>query len=609
MFNQENLALKMMIQRLNLNQDIINHLHLKEDTFFKIEKKEDEYYLTYSKHNDLFVGLRIIKEHIKRKSFSIEINKKIDDLTLMVDCSRNAVYKVETIQELIMDMALLGYDSLQLYTEDTFLMEDEPYFGYLRGAYSKEELKSIVGFAKMFGIKVVPCIQTLAHLNGITRYPMYQNIIDTQDILLVDEPKTYVFIEKMIKTMRDIFEVDIINIGMDEAYMLGRGKYLDQHGYKDRFSVMMSHLKKVIDICKQYNFNPMMWSDMFFRMARIQYYDDLTLPEELIQKIPEGVSLIYWDYYNTNQSHYEKMIDKHLQFNKKLIFAGGFWKWIGFTPDNRFSLLSNVAQLKACINKNIKEVIMTAWGDNGAESSLFSILPSLTFTGMAKYGYFDIEDVKKAFKAAFDVNFDDFMKIDLANQVNDNPLDKNSFNKNFLYNDPLLGLMDTIVDDSYALIYENHTNVLKKITPKMKRFKYLFLTQYRLVDLIQFKVDIGVKLRTHYQNQQIDKLKEDLKTLKLILKKINLFYEAFKTQWHHESKVFGFEIQDLRIGGIIQRIQLTIQKVNDYITKNKKIDELEIHLLDYYGKGLEHQKIKNIIEYRYKPIVSVNVNV
>ena len=105
----------------------------------------------------------------------------------------------------------------------------------------------------------------------VTRYPMYQNIIDTQDILLVDEPKTYVFIEKMIKTMRDIFEVDIINIGMDEAYMLGRGKYLDQHGYKDRFSVMMSHLKKVIDICKQYNFNPMMWSDMFFRMARIQY--------------------------------------------------------------------------------------------------------------------------------------------------------------------------------------------------------------------------------------------------------------------------------------------------------------------------------------------------
>lgn len=40
MFNQENLALKMMIQRLNLNQDIINHLHLKEDTFFKIEKKK-----------------------------------------------------------------------------------------------------------------------------------------------------------------------------------------------------------------------------------------------------------------------------------------------------------------------------------------------------------------------------------------------------------------------------------------------------------------------------------------------------------------------------------------------------------------------------------------
>ena len=34
-----------------------------------------------------------------------------------------------------------------------------------------------------------------------------------------------------------------------------------------------------------------------------------------------------------------------------------------------------------------------------------------------------------------------------------------------------------------------------------------------------------------------------------------VFYEAFKSQWHHiYNKGFGFEVQALRIGGLIRRL-------------------------------------------------------
>jgi hypothetical protein len=38
----------------------------------------------------------------------------------MLDCSRNAVMKVNAVKELIRKCALMGLNSLQLYTEDTY---------------------------------------------------------------------------------------------------------------------------------------------------------------------------------------------------------------------------------------------------------------------------------------------------------------------------------------------------------------------------------------------------------------------------------------------------------------------------------------------------------
>ena len=40
-------------------------------------------------------------------------------------------------------LALLGYNAAMLYTEDTYALPDEPYFGFLRGAYTAAELRRI----------------------------------------------------------------------------------------------------------------------------------------------------------------------------------------------------------------------------------------------------------------------------------------------------------------------------------------------------------------------------------------------------------------------------------------------------------------------------------
>ena len=80
---------------------------------------------------------------------------------VMIDCSRNAVMNVKSVKKFAETVKSLGFDSLMLYTEDTFEVDNEPYFGYMRGRYSKDEIKELDAFCNNIGIELIPCVQTL----------------------------------------------------------------------------------------------------------------------------------------------------------------------------------------------------------------------------------------------------------------------------------------------------------------------------------------------------------------------------------------------------------------------------------------------------------------
>ena len=145
---------------------------------------------------------------------------------LMLDCSRNAVFTVEKVKFLIRTLAKLGMNVLMLYTEDTYEVEGQPYFGAYRGKYTKDEIKELDAYASMFGVELVPCIQTLAHLHNALKWPGMDKIRDSADILQPEKKETYQFIEKLLSSVKENFSTNRVHLGMDEAVMLGLGNYL-----------------------------------------------------------------------------------------------------------------------------------------------------------------------------------------------------------------------------------------------------------------------------------------------------------------------------------------------------------------------------------------------
>ena len=67
--------------------------------------------------------------------------RKFNKFGVMLDCSRNAVMNVEQLKNFISLLSHMGYNQVQLYMEDTYEINGEAYFGYLRGKYTQKELK------------------------------------------------------------------------------------------------------------------------------------------------------------------------------------------------------------------------------------------------------------------------------------------------------------------------------------------------------------------------------------------------------------------------------------------------------------------------------------
>ncbi|MBQ7333833.1 MAG: family 20 glycosylhydrolase, partial [Clostridia bacterium] len=187
--------------------------------------------------------------------------KKFETLGVMMDLSRNAVTNLQSIKRFLSVIRKMGYNTVFLYTEDTYEVDGEPYFGYMRGRYSKEELRLIDDYAYSIGMEAIPCIQTLAHLNAYKRWSAVP--YDYDDILLTDDEKTYKLIANMFKTLKQCFRTNRVHVGMDEAHMLGRGQHLDIHGYEPSSAVIKRHLEKVSRIAKEFDYDILIWSDMY----------------------------------------------------------------------------------------------------------------------------------------------------------------------------------------------------------------------------------------------------------------------------------------------------------------------------------------------------------
>ena len=433
------------------------------------------------------------------------------------------------------------------------------------------------------------------------KWPGMDKIRDSADILQPEKEETYQFIEKLLSSVKESFSTNRVHLGMDEAVMLGLGNYLKENGYKKGSLIIREHCNRVVDICRKLELKPMIWSDMYITANSTGGYYDL--PENTDcskwEKPKKDLGLVYWDYYHDDTRTYEKMLDIHARLSDNIIFAGGSWIWNGISPNYSKTYACTKAALSTCKKYNIKEVLCTAWMDNGAETPMDALLPGLVlFAYLDFHRDYDETILKQEFRNCTGGEFDDFMALDnfdsLFLNTKENKEAQNP-SKYLLYQDPMLGIFDYHVKESGVntkSYYQNIQKYMKECAKKAGKYQLLFSFYEKLAAVLADKADLGMCIKSAYDRSDRAALKDiSQNVIPEIICNLTDMKSSREKIWMNDAKPFGYEILDIKIGGVITRLKSTGYRIDNYLNGNvPRLEELEEERLPYFTKGMDKRE-------------------
>ena len=245
-----------------------------------------------------------------------------------------------------------------------------------------------------------------------------------------------------------------------------------------------------------------------------------------------------------------------------------------------------------CKKYEVPEVFCTAWLDNGAETPVDAILPGAAlFAHLGFHEEFDEAALEDEFQDAVGSSLKEFLKLDKfdqlflgdqANMKSENP------SKYLLYQDALLGIFDYHLKDAgVSEYYKKLAEELKNSAEICKNHAKFFGYYHCLAEVLAQKADLGSEIKAAYDAH-------DLSTLSRICEEIiphlteNLWKlkELREDLWMADAKPFGYELIDLRMGGVITRLDSTRRRLHSYVEgKISRLEELETERIQYFAEG------------------------
>ncbi len=506
-------------------------------------------------------------------------NTEFKTYGIMLDCSRNAVMTVKHFKSWLRQLALMGYNMAMLYTEDTYQLPDEPFFGYKRGPYTMEEIKEIDAYAKSLDIEMIACLQTLGHMEQILQWHnAYEKVKDTDQTLLVDEEKTYTLIDKMLAFWSEALSSDRIHIGMDETHDLGRGSFMDKFGYERGFDIFNRHFAKVEKMCEKYSLRPMIWSDMYFRMCNPtqEYYDlDSKIPQDVVDMIPKNSDLVYWDYYHNDKKFYIDFIEKHRKLGYEPLMGSGLWTWGRIWNDHDQDVKTVKPCLQACRETKLDEVFFTLWGDSGAFCEINSVLAGLCWAADLAYGGSeDATRLEAQFKAITGGSYKNHQTAArLEKHILEAKEDTQTVGSPFLlWDDPMLGICwhskQNIDADFVPKAIKLYESICKDLADQRDDNAAADINHaWLLADFLRRKVAFRRDLLNAYKNGNraaMTTLADE--TLPKMITACEAISDSIRKMWHKYFKPFGLEVLQIRQGGQTLRLKEAQCRINEYIT-------------------------------------------
>ncbi len=487
-------------------------------------------------------------------------------LGILLDCGHNCTVTSGHFRTWLRRLALLGYDTAMVYTEAGYRLPDEPAFGYQRGSYTLEEMRALDEYAATLGIEMIGSIQALGHLEQALKWPPYSGVRDTEHTLLVGDPGTAVLVDKMVGFWARAFRSRRLHVGMDETYDLGRGRYLDKHGYRPGLETYTEHLQLVARTCERHGVRPMVWSDVLFRLAGgTAHYDQKSrIPDEVRAALPRNVDLAYWDYYSPDPQHYRDRIEAHRALGYEPVMASGIWSWPTPWHDWRRTEQFGGACVTACREAGLREMTFALWSDDGAFWDMDSSLAGVVLMAERCHGDGTVDE------AALARRFAAVCGSDLAAHREASRLNDRLQVCSVLWDDPLqaMYLRHAAKDGTDALreAAEHYRAVAAALAPHAGDTAAGDLGHAALVArFLAAKTALAAKLFDAYDARDRAALEALIGEATALAELAEDLGASFRRRWLACCQPFGLEVIQIRFAGQTVRYRELAQRLGEFL--------------------------------------------
>ncbi|MHA2397607.1 MAG: family 20 glycosylhydrolase [Promethearchaeota archaeon] len=381
------------------------------ETFYKevsVHKNyRDQGYLLILKESHLFIeskslqgiyyGIQTLTQLFNSNQNKLSISNLliIDFPSLQIrgvsdDISRGQAPTIENLKKFIKTLSHFKINQYYLvYMQDMFKFKNFPDIGEDRGAYSKEEIKDLIYFAKKCFVEIIPIFQTIGHWDNILHNPNYWSYgeFPGSNSLNIANEEIYELLDIMIGELSEVFTSEYFHIGADESFDVGKlnsRQFVEEVGIANAY---LEHYKKVYKIVQKYGYKKV-----------IIYHDILYKFKDVLEGLPTDITIMYWKY-NTKKQH--PILDKITKFEFPVIVSPSIMDYNRIFPSIGKYEQNIMNLIKYGIEKDVIGEVTSSWGDYRNKEIRENRIYGFIFSAMVGWDPIKEINILKFWKALF----------------------------------------------------------------------------------------------------------------------------------------------------------------------------------------------------------------
>ncbi len=318
----------------------------------------------------LFYGFATWKQLVSQsedsiRCLSIEDWPVLNNRGVMVDLSRGRVLTLEYLNDLVVTLASMKMNVLQLYIEHTFA------FSFLSDVHegtdpmTAEEIRALDAWCKEHYIELQANLQSFGHCNRLLTTKGYRHLRES-DLYWTLSPsveESYTLLDRMYAEFLPNFTSSILNVDSDETYDLGSDKSSSLMQEMGQGPLYLRHLLRLRSLAKKQGKTLMVFGDVVLHHP------------ELLEEVPDDIIFLDWIYdplerYTTPS--------KFAQAKKTFWVCPGTGAWNSLFPRQEGAYRNIMDLTLEGIEQGTEGMLLCDWGDHGSYA-----MPSFSYFSYA----------------------------------------------------------------------------------------------------------------------------------------------------------------------------------------------------------------------------------